>query len=96
MQQPYSCSCGHLMYKQAALCCCMTGSVFTCCTGTYIDKKCPFTGSVAIRGRILSGVPVLQQAVLTAEGGNTPSPSTVCKLVGCSHSSQDFRPSWLW
>merc|ERR1719378_836937 len=24
--------------------------------GTYIDKKCPFTGNVAIRGRILSGV----------------------------------------
>ncbi len=25
------------------------------CTGTYIDKKCPFTGNVSIRGRILSG-----------------------------------------
>ncbi|XP_015782000.1 40S ribosomal protein S11 [Tetranychus urticae] len=24
--------------------------------GTYIDKKCPFTGDVAIRGRILRGV----------------------------------------
>jgi len=24
-------------------------------TGTYIDKKCPFTGNVSIRGRILSG-----------------------------------------
>jgi len=24
--------------------------------GTYIDKKCPFTGSVSIRGRILKGV----------------------------------------
>ncbi|KAL4225452.1 30S ribosomal protein S11 [Mactra antiquata] len=24
--------------------------------GTYIDKKCPFTGSVNIRGRILTGV----------------------------------------
>ncbi|KAJ4763468.1 hypothetical protein LUZ62_073843 [Rhynchospora pubera] len=23
--------------------------------GTYIDKKCPFTGSVSIRGRILAG-----------------------------------------
>lgn len=23
--------------------------------GTYIDKKCPFTGDVSIRGRILSG-----------------------------------------
>ncbi|XP_076353440.1 ribosomal protein S11 [Tachypleus tridentatus] len=25
-------------------------------TGTYIDKKCPFTGNVSIRGRILRGV----------------------------------------
>ncbi|KAL7418185.1 ribosomal protein S17-domain-containing protein [Mrakia frigida] len=24
-------------------------------TGTYIDKKCPFTGDVSIRGRILTG-----------------------------------------
>lgn len=24
--------------------------------GTYIDKKCPFTGDVSIRGRILNGV----------------------------------------
>eukprot|EP00824_Muranothrix_gubernata_P003075 TRINITY_DN13835_c0_g1_i1.p1 TRINITY_DN13835_c0_g1~~TRINITY_DN13835_c0_g1_i1.p1 ORF type:complete len:179 (-),score=53.51 TRINITY_DN13835_c0_g1_i1:43-579(-) len=24
--------------------------------GTYIDKKCPFTGNVSIRGRILRGV----------------------------------------
>ncbi|XP_032024107.1 small ribosomal subunit protein uS17-like [Hylobates moloch] len=24
--------------------------------GAYIDKKCPFTGNVSIRGRILSGV----------------------------------------
>lgn len=23
--------------------------------GTYIDKKCPFTGNVSVRGRILSG-----------------------------------------
>ena len=26
--------------------------------GTYIDKKCPWTGNVAIRGRILKGVVV--------------------------------------
>jgi len=25
-------------------------------TGTYIDKKCPFTGNVSIRGRIIRGV----------------------------------------
>jgi small subunit ribosomal protein S11e len=24
--------------------------------GSYIDKKCPFTGNVSIRGRILKGV----------------------------------------
>ncbi|KAM0751616.1 40S ribosomal protein S11 [Meredithblackwellia eburnea MCA 4105] len=24
-------------------------------SGTYIDKKCPFTGNVSIRGRILTG-----------------------------------------
>merc|ERR1719393_906943 len=27
-------------------------------TGSYIDKKCPFTGNVSIRGRILKGVVV--------------------------------------
>merc|ERR1712087_40538 len=25
-------------------------------TGSYVDKKCPFTGNVRIRGRILTGV----------------------------------------
>mmetsp|Transcript_118569 Transcript_118569/g.206507 ORF Transcript_118569/g.206507 Transcript_118569/m.206507 type:complete len:164 (+) Transcript_118569:1704-2195(+) len=25
-------------------------------TGTYVDKKCPFTGNVSIRGRLLRGV----------------------------------------
>eukprot|EP00178_Gracilaria_changii_P027128 TRINITY_DN8448_c1_g1_i1.p1 TRINITY_DN8448_c1_g1~~TRINITY_DN8448_c1_g1_i1.p1 ORF type:complete len:157 (-),score=18.01 TRINITY_DN8448_c1_g1_i1:42-512(-) len=25
-------------------------------TGTYIDKKCPWTGNVSIRGRVLKGV----------------------------------------
>ncbi|CAN0368072.1 unnamed protein product [Ectocarpus sp. 12 AP-2014] len=24
--------------------------------GTYVDKKCPFTGDVSIRGRILKGL----------------------------------------
>ncbi|KAJ1846567.1 40S ribosomal protein S11-B, partial [Coemansia sp. RSA 2708] len=28
----------------------------TAINGTYIDKKCPFTGNVSIRGRILTGV----------------------------------------
>jgi len=26
--------------------------------GTYVDKKCPFTGNVSIRGRILRGIVV--------------------------------------
>lgn len=30
-------------------------SSFQAIDGTYIDKKCPFTGNVSIRGRILSG-----------------------------------------
>ncbi|KAL7286841.1 hypothetical protein TKK_0018980 [Trichogramma kaykai] len=29
--------------------------------GTYIDKKCPFTGDVSIRGRILTGVVIKQK-----------------------------------
>jgi ribosomal protein S17 len=29
---------------------------FQAVVGSYIDKKCPFTGNVSIRGRILSGV----------------------------------------
>ena len=31
-------------------------SVVVVAPGKYIDKKCPFTGNVSIRGRILSGV----------------------------------------
>lgn len=26
--------------------------------GTFVDKKCPFTGNVSIRGRILKGIVV--------------------------------------
>ncbi|XP_021986320.1 40S ribosomal protein S11 isoform X2 [Helianthus annuus] len=43
----------------------LSGNMFTfsssatsqmdCIDGTYIDKKCPFTGDVSIRGRILAG-----------------------------------------
>jgi len=29
--------------------------LFVNCVGAYIDKKCPFTGTVSIRGRILAG-----------------------------------------
>ncbi|VBB29421.1 unnamed protein product [Acanthocheilonema viteae] len=34
------------------------GILLLAITGTYIDKKCPFTGNVSIRGRILTGVVV--------------------------------------
>lgn len=30
--------------------------LFQAIDGTYIDKKCPFTGNVRIRGRILNGI----------------------------------------
>mmetsp|Transcript_11647 Transcript_11647/g.12025 ORF Transcript_11647/g.12025 Transcript_11647/m.12025 type:complete len:164 (+) Transcript_11647:40-531(+) len=30
----------------------------TAIDGTYVDKKCPFTGNVSIRGRILTGIVV--------------------------------------
>lgn len=30
-------------------------------SGTYVDKKCPFTSDVSIRGRILSGAKPLPQ-----------------------------------
>uniref|UniRef100_A0A7N4PJH6 Small ribosomal subunit protein uS17 n=1 Tax=Sarcophilus harrisii TaxID=9305 RepID=A0A7N4PJH6_SARHA len=33
----------------------LTFSSLQAIEGTYIDKKCPFTGNVSIRGRILSG-----------------------------------------
>jgi small subunit ribosomal protein S11e len=33
--------------------------------GTYIDKKCPFTGNVSIRGRILTGVVVKNKMTRT-------------------------------
>jgi small subunit ribosomal protein S11e len=30
----------------------------TAIDGSYVDKKCPFTGNVSIRGRILTGIVV--------------------------------------
>lgn len=33
--------------------------------GTYIDKKCPFTGDVSIRGRILSGIVIKTKMMRT-------------------------------
>lgn len=36
--------------------CLLIRALFLLDTGTYIDKKCPFTGNVSIRGRILAGI----------------------------------------
>lgn len=38
----------------------LTSTLLACsrCQGTFIDKKCPFTGNVSIRGRILKGLVV--------------------------------------
>jgi len=33
--------------------------------GTYIDKKCPFTGKVSIRGRILTGTVIKMKMIRT-------------------------------
>jgi small subunit ribosomal protein S11e len=33
--------------------------------GTYIDKKCPFTGDVSIRGRILTGIVIKAKMMRT-------------------------------
>ena len=41
------------------ICVCFVFFIFFCIQaidGTYIDKKCPFTSNVLIRGRILTGV----------------------------------------
>jgi small subunit ribosomal protein S11e len=37
----------------------------TAIEGTYIDKKCPFTGTVSIRGRILRGICVSNKMTRT-------------------------------
>jgi len=33
--------------------------------GSYIDKKCPFTGDVSIRGRILTGIVIKTKMMRT-------------------------------
>ncbi|XP_039035791.1 40S ribosomal protein S11-2-like [Hibiscus syriacus] len=41
--------------------------------GTYIDKKCPFTGTVSIRGRILDGTCHSAKMVRTIRPKELPS-----------------------
>lgn len=48
-------------------------SSFATCAGTYIDKKCPFTGNVSIRGRILSG-----ESAPNADTMHAHPPHAVC------------------
>lgn len=45
------------VHTMTLLVCCISESFRRrrCHSGNYIDKKCPFTGHVSIRGRILSG-----------------------------------------
>ena len=59
--------------------------------GTYIDKKCPFTGSVAIRGRILSGAcSCLQELVLLSSGYRAGG---WCDAL--SRGIPDYHLAWL-
>lgn len=49
-------------------------------TGTYIDKKCPFTSNVAIRGRILQGMYVATYLThVQVESGAQQLPTGVVK-----------------
>ena len=58
-----SCSSDHRSLSTAVLTLrpahtCLTVCLCPCCvsvSGTYVDKKCPFTSSVSIRGRLLKG-----------------------------------------
>ena len=59
-------------------------SSFATCAGTYIDKKCPFTGNVSIRGRILSG---------------ESAPSTMHVHIWSTHPTLYVAPimgGWQW
>ncbi|MGH0158094.1 UNVERIFIED_CONTAM: hypothetical protein FKN15_034797 [Acipenser sinensis] len=64
--------------------------------GTYIDKKCPFTGNVSIRGRILSGEDVQVGDIVTV-GECRPLSKTVrfnvlkvTKATGAKKQFQKF------
>ncbi|KAK7801456.1 hypothetical protein U0070_006619 [Myodes glareolus] len=48
--------------------------------GTYIDKKCPFTGNISIRDRILSMSNVQISDIVTV-GKYRPLSKTVCVSV---------------
>ncbi|KHG16468.1 40S ribosomal S11 [Gossypium arboreum] len=49
--------------------------------GTYIDKKCPFTGTVSIRGRILAGTCHSAKMIRTIRHSNIPAHISPCFRV---------------
>lgn len=55
--------------------------------GHYIDKKCPFTGNVSIRGRILSGGAAVQLAV-------QPQMDRSCSLAVRFAGLRELRAGW--
>merc|ERR1711939_506265 len=63
--------------------------------GTYIDKKCPWVGNVAIRGRILTGRVVSNKITApssSAVNTSTTSPSTTVTRRGTRTSPRTARP----
>merc|ERR1712014_144877 len=71
----------------------------------YVDKKCPFTGDVAIRGRILTGVitkmKMLRTVIIRRITCTTSRSTTVLKSVTrtwlstCRHASEMSSPEML-
>ena len=58
--------------------------------GKYIDKKCPFTGNVSIRGRILRGTVVklkMQRTIVIRREYLNFGESAVLFLLGVGHES---------
>merc|ERR1739838_1242861 len=55
--------------------------------GSYIDKKCPFTGNCSIRGRILTGVIIkmkMQRTIVTRRDTRT--------CLSISHHASEISP----
>lgn len=94
------------VYNWAALTC--FPSFHQAIEGTYIDKKCPFTGNVSIRGRILSGqfktsYFYLDATVSLCEYMPIPIPwkKLIFRLLFCHYSANDvfitmvFQTLWV-
>merc|ERR1711879_950253 len=66
--------------------------------GKYIDKKCPFTGNVSIRGRILRGVVVstkMKRTIIVRRDYLLTCPSTTVSRRGTRTSPPTARPPSL-